>query len=853
MQQAFAASIIQVLDLTGRVVGTGFLAADRLAVTCAHVIHAAKSRLDAMVYVQFLCDAAREPVLALVIFDRWSPELEEDVAFLRLQSMPGCAQPARLAYARASGGHSCLAIGRPLPIAPGFSQAHGVILGLEEDLRGRSLLTIQGEEFEPGMSGGPLLDVTLGRVVGMLAQDPGAQYPRGARATPLEALERICPELHVDDPQALLAPPEAAAPTAAAPAKPAQPPLLAGELPEPGALPPGARLPFPRSDLFTGRVQDLLALLEGLAPGGGSTGGPQPFALSGPGGIGKTQAAVEFCYRCGRWFAGVHWVAAGNVDDIGAEIAACGAAMGLADWPDRPEEQVEATLRAWASAPERLVVLDSLRDPEALRAWLPRLGGVHLLITTRGMDWPSELNVTIHPLDVFTRAESRALLHRLAPRLERAVDAELDLLAARLGDLPLSLNLAGRYLEDAKNVPLATYLGELDRAGPAPARSPLKDRAPGGPPRHTASLEAIFARTWQRLAGEGTTERLARMIFQAAGYCAPDVPIPERLLWKAAADQELTRLDFERALHRLDELGLLSAAGRGQVIHPLLAEFAHGLEDSEHQSLERLSSALALSERVAGEVDLPAQDFPMLAHYEEVAPSAEAAGVASAGALWSSLGDTMRMSAEYERAKEFCERALRLNEQIYGPDHPQVAVNFNNLGLVMQQQGDLAGARACYDRALHIAEGAFGPEHAMVAAISSSLGSVLNEQGDLAGARTCYERALHIHEQVSGPDHPDVAAAANTLGRVLRSLGDLEASGAFYERALRIDEQQYRPPPANTAGSEPTSAPPDPADLAGAKAHFRRALHVYHQYRPEDDDATRGGPQEGEKRLDEET
>jgi Tfp pilus assembly protein PilF len=50
------------------------------------------------------------------------------------------------------------------------------------------------------------------------------------------------------------------------------------------------------------------------------------------------------------------------------------------------------------------------------------------------------------------------------------------------------------------------------------------------------------------------------------------------------------------------------------------------------------------------------------------------------------------------------ERALRIDEAAFGPDHPNVARDVNNLGSVQQDLGDMAGARASYERALRIFE-----------------------------------------------------------------------------------------------------------------------------------------------------
>jgi hypothetical protein len=42
------------------------------------------------------------------------------------------------------------------------------------------------------------------------------------------------------------------------------------------------------------------------------------------------------------------------------------------------------------------------------------------------------------------------------------------------------------------------------------------------------------------------------------------------------------------------------------------------------------------------------------------------------------------------------ERALRIHEQLYGPEHPAVATGVNYLGLVLHDLGALAGGRAAF-------------------------------------------------------------------------------------------------------------------------------------------------------------
>jgi nucleoside phosphorylase/tetratricopeptide (TPR) repeat protein len=150
------------------------------------------------------------------------------------------------------------------------------------------------------------------------------------------------------------------------------------------------------------------------------------------------------------------------------------------------------------------------------------------------------------------------------------------------------------------------------------------------------------------------------------------------------------------------------------------------------------------------------------------------------------LGILAREQGDLAGAKALQERALRIKEKAYGPEHPAVASTLGNLGLLAQDQGDLAGARALQERALRIEEKAYGPDHPAVARTLGNLGWVTLEQGDPAEARQLYERALGIKERVCGPGHPEVAITLTDLGKLLARVGEPEQVAPLVERALSI-------------------------------------------------------------------
>jgi tetratricopeptide (TPR) repeat protein len=604
------------------------------------------------------------------------------------------------------------------------------------------------------------------------------------------------------------------------------------------------------------------------------------------GGVGKTQLAVEFAHRYGRFFHGVHWINAAEPETIEAEVAACGRGMGLQPWPEQLPDQVSVTLAAWQRNGPRLLILDNLEDVATARAWLGRLSGgpLRVLLTARLADWPGDLGLAALRLETFSPPESRALLEKTS---EVSETSEVwDVLAERLGHLPLALDLAGRYLKRHPRKRVAEYVEELDEV--LAHRSMRRWREDlGNPTGHDLDLMATFALSWEEV-----EDPAAQRLFQMAGYCAPNEPIPCDLLERAA---DLNQDACDEALLALTGLGLLtrppSSGGEGDVgeevgviIHPLLAEYARTLssldidEREAGEDLAVLADALATMTYEANETGLPERFLPLRPHVRAVAGWAEEAGLEDAGALWNNLGCHLDMVADYagaqaayERALRISEkalgpehpnvatlhnnlgsvlkdqgdlagaqvayeRALRIDEAVYGSDHPAVATDVNNLGLVLRAQGDLEGAEAAFERALRIWQEAYGDEHPQVATAHNNLGSVLKAQGDLAGARAAFEQALRIDEAVYGSDHPAVARDVNNLGSVLQAQGDLAGAREAFERALRIDEAVYGPdhPEVATDVNNLGSVLRDQGDLAGAQAAFERALRIFEKFLPAD-------------------
>ena len=193
MTNQLETSTLRILNSTGKTVGTGFLVAPNLAVTCAHVVVAADAIDGDTVQVQFTDRS--EKISALVDPKYWRDVKKGDVAFLRLNSVPDGILPLRLAPAASCRpGSEFRSFGSATAAGHQGIHANGIIDGYLPEHR---LLQLQSPQANHGISGGLVWDEARGVVVGMITQGhiELGRNQETTFATPAELLFEICFEI----------------------------------------------------------------------------------------------------------------------------------------------------------------------------------------------------------------------------------------------------------------------------------------------------------------------------------------------------------------------------------------------------------------------------------------------------------------------------------------------------------------------------------------------------------------------------------------------------------------------------------------------------------------------------------
>jgi tetratricopeptide (TPR) repeat protein len=609
------------------------------------------------------------------------------------------------------------------------------------------------------------------------------------------------------------------------------------EVPQPGPLPVGSRMPLAPNPLFVGREEDLKALARQLKAGETSAVGQVEIAAAtGLGGIGKTQLASELVHRYGRYFAGgVFWMSFADAGAVPVEIADCGRSLGLHSSFDALtlEQQVRLVQEAWKSPLPRLLVFDNCEEEELLLQRRPSSGGARVLVTSRRREWDPSLGVKTVPLTTLPRPASIELLRRFRPDVPESEPA-LDGIAGELGDLPLALHLAGSFLKTYRGSSFgqpAAYLETL-RQKDLLEHPSLQGRGSGlSPTGHEGHVGRTFALSFERLDPTSETDTMAMALLARTAWLAPGEPIPRFLLLKtvgANSGDLIKELLAEDALRRLTDLGLLEPNERNDMLmHRLVAAWAQGIVIG-YEAQVAIEEAILEEARQSNETRNPTLLLAWQPHLRAVTDRAMHREDWKAARLCDELGLHLWQAGNYPGALLYLKRAVALHTEVSGVENPETATSFNNLGIISHSQGDYRAARSYSEQALAIREKVLGPEHPDTAISLNDLGAVLDTQGDTEGVRPLFERALAIREKVLGPEHPDTARSLNNLASLLGEQGDFERARVYCERALVIREKVLGPEHPDTALSLSSLGwlLRIQGDFMGARTYYERALAI---------------------------
>jgi tetratricopeptide (TPR) repeat protein len=566
-----------------------------------------------------------------------------------------------------------------------------------------------------------------------------------------------------------------------------RPAVSATEKPRfPGELPSVWNVPSHPNPFFTGREPLLTEIHTRLAAPAAAR---QRVTLTGIGGVGKTQLAVEYAYWKRADYDLVWWVRGEQPTDLIGDYAALAGQPPLTGdlrlGQDMPQEAVVAAVRAWLERHHRwLLIFDNVEEPGVLAELLPRSATGHVLVTSQA-DTGWEPVATPLPVEVLSATDATSFLLARTQQGGLQAEAAAGTLATTLGGLPLALEQAAAYVTAAGTINLADYAGLFA----ARASELLQRGQPLGYQHTVATTWSLALRRLQK------TKPSAVGLLALAAFLGPeDLPqpllaahsdvLPEPLAVVAA--DPLLLADAVAALRRSS---LVRVVADGLFTHRLLQTVVRASLDNRAEQAWAAAAVRLLRAGFPDESDQVA-NWPecqrLLPHSLAAADHSERLDVEPG--VWPWL---LSQSAQYLWSRGQYQQALTLNEQALagyrrtlGDDHPNTLTLMNNLATTRWALGDLQGARDLQEQALATERRVLGDNHPKTLALMNNLAITRQTLGDLQGARALFETSLIGRRQVLGDDHPNTLTSMNNLAEIRRVLGDLQGARDLQEQAL---------------------------------------------------------------------
>jgi len=596
---------------------------------------------------------------------------------------------------------------------------------------------------------------------------------------------------------------------------------------------------LPRNPYFTGR-EEVLETLHTQLGVDQAVALTQSSALYGLGGVGKTQVALEYAYRYALEYRAVFWIEAETGETVVSSLLRIADLIQLSERHETDQQHMVEAVQRWLNShSEWLLIWDNLGELELLHNFLPAVRQGAILMTTRN----PALGTLAVGMDLLpmSREEGMLLVLRRAKVLSRtatwkqvrqlAQDAPTDYTAAQdlatvLGGLPLALDQAGAYVEET-GCSLGDYVQRYQQQ-----QARLLARRGGAGKQHPHSVAATFHLSSEQAQREQPTA--ADLLRVCAVLHAEQ--IPEELFVAGAAhlgaDLEALGADaalFDQAVAVLRRLSLVERQAQTHTLslHRLVQTVLRESMSQQEQELwlRRVMAALNAT--------FPGVTLQSWGQCERLLPHVLAVAAAiPESAQDQDLAEVLQKAAlylfergRYEQAESLDQRALRIGQQIWGTEHPQVASTLCDLAYLYDAQGKYKRAESLFERVVYLWEHVWGPTHPALerplrglgtiywkqgkyeqaerayrrayaildqeaepmyaAMILNGLGTLAFERGQDVQAERFYQRAIERVQQLD-PEHPDLAIPLNNLAELFLKQGNYEQAQELYQRALRI-------------------------------------------------------------------
>ncbi|KAJ2998342.1 hypothetical protein NUW58_g359 [Xylaria curta] len=572
---------------------------------------------------------------------------------------------------------------------------------------------------------------------------------------------------------------------------------------------PSSTVPFNRDPDFVERPEILTWIAE-------KCDGPATrAALIGIGGIGKSQAVIEYAYRVRhkephRWVFWVHASTAARIEEAYRGIADRLSLPGR----DNPNANIYALVSNWLCNERNgrwILILDNadkvdILHPQqtsqelstSLQNYLPQSQNGSILVTSRNMDVALRIVGDLrNVMRVQAMSKSQAL-QLLQNRLHNTSNEDgMAKLLDALDYIPLAITQAAAYINRRSPMTVPAYLDEFRRS--SQRKRKLLD-LDFGDLRRDGSASNSVKTTWRLSFESIRKERPSAADVLSLMSFFHQQGIPEWVLrnyYKTTiSTDEDADGDFDDDIDLLQGFSFVTAAVGDHVfqIHALVQFCTKDWLKSSFGGQEvwkRRFITLMAEEFPTGEFQNRQKCRQLLPHLELIyngeSPGEEAAK--DWARLLTNVAWYMWHEGNYNAAHDIAVKSFQVGERLLECDDMSALTTTAVLASVLRGQGKYNEAEKMNRRALEGYERVLGKHHPNTLTSASNLALVLMDQAKHEESVKIQQQTLDRRREVLGAQHPETLTSIGNLALALRDEGKYVEAEVLNREALEVEKK----------------------------------------------------------------
>lgn len=534
-------------------------------------------------------------------------------------------------------------------------------------------------------------------------------------------------------------------------------------------------------------------------------GQPQKVAISGLGGVGKTQIVIELAHRTQDKHpqCAIFWLQATSAESLQQGFLNIGQQLKLIKTEDRSDARklVQSHLSE-ESTGQWLLIIDNIDDmdlwEQELKAYLPNSRQGWIVCTTRNrkvaVKVATEQIVEVKEMDGEMAID---LLTKSLIRNDRPINRLVALkLLEQLTFLPLAIVQAAAYINE-NGMTLLDYILLLNEQEQDIVNLLSEDFEDDG---RYQDIKNPVAMTW--LISFEQIQRLDPLAAEILSFmaCIDPKAVPQSLLPPGQSRKNVTR-----AIGTLNAYSFVSVRAAAAMDVHRLVHLATRSWLRRQQSLDVWAAKATLHvHNTIAESDYhnAAMWRPYLAHADYVLRS-HGTQVTSEGInlMWW-YGLCLYAEGRYSETVMWLEKALEGKRKEDGEEAVDTLAVMRSLAMTYRNQGRWTEAEVIQRQSHEMCIRTLGEEHPGTLASMSNLSMLRNDQGRWKEAQELQERELRIRLRTMGKEHCDTLIAMNTMCWTYRVQGKWKEAEEIGQDCMDIRRRLFGETHPHTLDSE---------------------------------------------------